>query len=172
MRRLASPARASWRHYLDPHGRLQVFEVPDGSRVFVLRWLFARAVVRAVRLGRASKRLRSVFLRGLVRAMSVPASRRVVACIFSMGAVPMARPMATTHERLRLPRRQMSTVPVFIVEVFALASIGVGFGLLVADVVMVSYVMASKQIAVSKVVLFVASGGGGSQARPKVLPDW
>ena len=35
-----------------------------------------------------------------------------------------------------------------------------------------TYICAVEHTAVSKVVLFVASGGGGSQARPKVLAEW
>ena len=46
----------------------------------------------------------------------------------------------------------------------------VGLRLLVAEVVIVMFVLAGEHIAVSKVVLFVASGG--SQARPNVLANW
>ena len=56
-----------------------------------------------------------------------------------------------------------------------LAPVGLSFvsGSLIADVVViVMFVNAGKHIAVSKVVLFVAIGGGGSQARPNVLADW
>ena len=60
---------------------------------------------------------------------------------------------------------------VFCSDVFAFIARSFGLRLLVADVVIVTYVLAGKHIAVSKVVLFVGCGGGGSQARPKVLAD-
>ena len=58
-------------------------------------------------------------------------------------------------------------------NIFAPIALSFVFGILIADVVViVTFVRAVEHTAISKVVLFVASGGGGSQARPNVFADW
>ena len=100
------------------------------------------------------------------------ASWRVVACIASLGVAPVVRPVATADHRFRFPRwRALVDLAVF-QEVFAAFSHVFRSDSHVADVEMVTFALVSHYAAISKVItivtLFVASGGGGSQARPKV----
>ena len=181
MRRLAYLFRTPRRCCLGPllTRRLLVWENLVHLWMFASIGLFARVVLYfsmswkvaftcGLRGSRGLCDLRGIVFVGATLARLMLVSSRVLTRVF------VTWRWVSSHVMLGLPRRRSTIFSEKLgSNVFAPLALFSVAGFLIADVVVVvKFVIAVVHTAVSKVVLFVASGGGGSQARPIILAIW